>query len=140
LTEDKASFLPGQVSSPFHKFLAVSWVARGFFFVFIVLKHLKKAQNISVLLHANFFVLFVRLFVWFFFPEGGGENVLGDNSDCFTTCSFPRQSYWILKSFNIPPGAPSGAKKGSTYRNLKRGDHFFLELRKNQGIAVRPLK
>jgi len=93
------------------KFLAVSWVARGFIFVLIVLKPLKKAQNVSLSLHANVFVLFQVVF-----SEGGRENALGDNSDCCATCSLsgPRQSNWILKCLNIPTGPLSAAKKALT--------------------------
>ena len=54
--------------------LAVSWVARGLFhFVFIVLKPLKKAQNISLLLHGNDSVLLLLLLLLFFFPKEAWE-------------------------------------------------------------------
>ena len=43
-----------------------------FIFVFIVLKPLKKAQNISLLLHCNVSVLLLLL-LFFFFPKGAGE-------------------------------------------------------------------
>ena len=83
-----------KLPSTIRNYLAVPRVARGFIFVLIVLKPLKKAQNIS--LHGNVFVVVVV----FFFSEGGRGNILGDNSNCYSTCSLsgPRQSNWTLKS------------------------------------------
>ena len=46
-----------KLPSTIRNYLAVSRVARGFIFVLIVLKPLKKAQNIS--LHGNVFVVVV---------------------------------------------------------------------------------